>query len=71
MSGATRETTAPSKREQELAQRIDALERRNRALEMVATENEQLKSSFEHLNARMQLSHRLAKLLFWECDREC
>lgn len=54
--------------EQDLLERIEALENRNRALEAVHSENEELRASYARLNASMQRSHRLAKLLFWECD---
>ena len=51
-----------------MLERIEALEHRNRELEAVHSENEKLRGSYERLNASMQRSHRLAKLLFWECD---
>ena len=54
--------------EQDLLKRIEALENCNRALEAVLSENEELRASYERLNASMQRSHRFAKLLFWECD---
>ena len=70
MPDSTDNATATGQSRRALVERIEVLEQRNRELEMVHSENEHLEASHERLHARIQLSHRLAGLLFWECDRE-